>query len=113
MDLPPALLRMLSSACENDQLKNWSIYQEHDGNYTVKIRFVSTKVGHVKQDTHSSSFRRKNYKQLRRDSDRFENWRERRMTRSQTRKQANLQVASEINGATPVSYTHLTLPTKA
>ena len=110
MELPSALIRMLTSACENDKLKNWSIYQERDGVYSFKIRFVPANVGHIDQDSNSSvqppaktvhcAFKQKSESQLRRDRNRFQDWNNMRVTRSMSLKQANLQVDPIKNGPT-------------
>ena len=110
MDLPPALLRMLASSCENDQLKNWSVYEERDGVYTFKIRFIPSKVNHIGsadsevqspvKSVHNIAFKQKNEKQLLRDRNRFQDWSEKRVTRSVAKQQANSQVVTGVNGAT-------------
>ncbi len=109
MDMPIALRRMLESACVNDQLKNWSIYEEKDGVYTFKIRFVSQEKGHVEssatsvmentQSVNRCAFKQKNSRQLERDSERNKAWIQRRMdkrvTRSMAKEQANSQVVDQ------------------
>ena len=77
MELPSALQRMLESALQFDELKNWSIYQENDGKYTFKIRFVPRNVSHIDspepalvEANHMKSFKQKSVKQLSRDNKR-------------------------------------------
>ncbi len=121
MELPSALSRMLASACENDQLKNWSVYEERDGVYTFKIRFVPIKVSHngsdiseiqppVAKNVHNCAFKQKSDKQFARDRNRFSDWKDKRVTRSMA-KQATVdeqvadsatQVASRINPKSPI-----------
>ena len=71
--------RMLESAIQFDELKNWSIYQDNDGKYTFKIRFVPRKVSHIDstertpvETNHMISYKRKSDKQLNRDRRRVE-----------------------------------------
>ena len=94
MDMPIALQRMLESACVNDQLKNWSIYEEKDGVYTFKIRFISQEKRHIESSATGSmentqvvnkcAFKQKSAKQLERDSARNKAWQQRRISKSQT-----------------------------
>ena len=88
MELPAALLRMLDVSCEVDQLKNWSVYQERDGCYTFKIRFLPNNSRHVDDQpipsNISSTFKRKSSKQIDRDCERNKAFQEKRITRSQT-----------------------------
>ena len=101
------LRRMLASAVENDQLKNWSVYEEKDGVYTFKIRFIPTKDRHIGKDSHAPaevshssvacSYRRKSSKQLARDSQRNQDWNNRRVTRSQALKASSQDNSSAAN----------------
>ena len=95
MDLPSALLRMLGGSCENDKLKNWSVYEEKDGCYTFKIRFIPNSDRHIGDiQVHSPiqssnvqcAFKRKNEKQINRDFERNKVYQEKRITRSQAAK---------------------------
>ena len=101
MELPTALLRMLEGSCANDDLKNWSVYEEKDGSYTFKIRFIPKSDRHIGNNcvqTMSSSsvkcaFKRKSQKQVDRDCMRNQAYQDRRITRSQTAKQC-----TNVNG---------------
>ena len=95
MELPSTLLRMLEGSCVNDNLKNWSIYEEKDGSYVFKIRFIPNCDRHI-EDNHrpvpisnssvKCSFKRKNQKQVDRDYVRNQAYQDRRITRSQAAK---------------------------
>lgn len=95
MELPIVLERMLNTALQYDSLKNWSIYEERDGVYTFKLRFIPRKGSHVKptssdipKQTHSTkSYKRKTTKNVIRDKERNEAYLNRRITRSQARDQ--------------------------
>ena len=96
MDLPTVLLRMLTSACENDQLKNWSVYEERDGNYTFKIRFMPKEYRHIEVSSsqvqgknQQSAYKRKSDNQIARDKRRSEERKNRAITRSQSAKIIN------------------------
>ena len=105
MELPDALRRMLESACDNDVLKNWSVYQEKEGVYSFKIRFVSSPVRHVENSSGDnppaaskqvlSSFKRKNARQVERDNKRQLEFNARRVTRSQTCQQSSQPIVTE------------------
>ena len=103
MELPDALRRMLESACDNDVLKSWSVYQEKEGVYSFKIRFVSSPVRHVEHSSgdnppaaikQSGSFKRKNAKQVERDNKRQLEFNSRRVTRSQTCQQSSQPIVT-------------------
>lgn len=48
MDLhvPISLLRMLEVSCDNDKVKNWNVFEDKDGSYVFKIRFIPNKIRH-------------------------------------------------------------------
>ena len=100
MDLPAALLRMLDVSCINDQLKNWSIYQEKDGCYTFKIRFSPSNSRHIEDipapPNRNLSFKCKSRKQFDRDLNRNKAFQEKRVTRSQTAKK-NSGVSDQVD----------------
>ena len=86
-------------SCEKDQLKNWTIYQERDGNYTFKIIFQVSSGSHIE-----SSVCRWNAPANVISTEEFQTvdkgqstWQEKRLTRSQTAKQ-NLEVKSSTEG---------------
>ena len=115
MDLPIALLRLLEVSCANDSVKNWSVFEERDGCYTFKIRFVQNKDRHIEFIEGTGSpvipsspvvntvFKRKSAKQVERDNGRNKAYRERISTRSQTAEQSSVTVenAVEDNQTTP------------
>lgn len=106
MDLPAALERMLTAAVQSDTLRNWSIYQERDGVYTFKLRFISRKVCHILEPMHSMDstkqnnsevYKRKNAYQINRDMSRAEEFYNRRVTRSQTVQSRNLENLENVS----------------
>ena len=115
MDLPSALLRMLEGSCENDKLKNWSVYEEKDGCYTFKIRFIPNSDRHIGDiSVHSPiqssnvqcAFKRKNEKQINRDFERNKVYQEKRITRSQTAKNSVSTNAQEESKSSRTQINH-------
>ena len=108
MDLPVALLRLLEVSCANDSVKNWSIFEERDGCYTFKIRFVQNKDRHIEYIEGTGSpaipsspigntvFKRKSPKQVERDNERSKAYQDRIMNRSQTAKQSSGTVQNSV-----------------
>ena len=68
--LPVVLEKILESVLELHQLQNWNIFNEKNGNVSVKLRFSKEGQGqvHVQEDT--ISYRRKSSSQIKRDQQR-------------------------------------------